>query len=127
MFDFTECSNKALGAESDPSNFPLPSSLHVFENCAQQLKYNWTALTTCAHTDAEALQNAAAKTGNDRGIHFAPTVFVAGKEVSTMSGVDPKVLLAAVCKAYTGPKPAGCKNALEGDATQIVERSACKI
>ena len=55
------------------------------------------------------MEIAAAKHGSDRGIHFAPTVFVNGKTVSGNTGVDINAMLKTICSEYKGTKPAGCK------------------
>lgn len=129
MFDFVECANEQFGAVTEPANFPDPTVVRPLETCANKLKYNWTELSTCAKRDSPPLAIAAAKKGHERGIAFAPTVFVAGTEVSTMQGVDAKKVLAAICKAYTGKKPAGCKSVVEEKALSSTELqdSTCKI
>jgi hypothetical protein len=111
MFDFVECANAAMGAQSDPGNFPLTTAVDVMKNCATKLKYNWEKLTECTKTDAQQLEIAAAAHGYNRGIHFAPTVFVSGKEVSGQTGVDIKAMLKTICDDYKGTKPAACSAA----------------
>ena len=96
------------GASGD---FPDPSAVDTLKECATQLKYDWTKLSECTKTSAPALQNAVALIGSQRGVAFAPTVYVNGKEISTMQGVDINKMLAAICAAYKGEKPAGCKSA----------------
>jgi hypothetical protein len=129
MFAFVECANAKMGGGAS-GDFPDPSAVDTLKECATQLKYDWAKLSKCTKTDAPVLQNAVALAGSQRGVAFAPTVYVDGKEISTMQGVDINKMLAAICAAYKGEKPAGCKSASLDNSSAIkqqTEQQACAV
>mmetsp|Transcript_20467 Transcript_20467/g.32640 ORF Transcript_20467/g.32640 Transcript_20467/m.32640 type:complete len:175 (-) Transcript_20467:79-603(-) len=75
--------------------------------CAAKAKLDFAALQSCASgSDGQEANAAQAKLTPDHpGV---PYILINGQPVD-----DTNHLLAAVCKAYTGEKPAGCQGALE--------------
>ena len=75
------------------------------QRCATPLGLNADEVFRCARLRGPDLQNAAAGEAATREIHFAPTVFLNGEQVKSITVAD-------VCKAYKGvSKPAACKQA----------------
>jgi hypothetical protein len=72
---------------------------------------SWTTVSTCAKTEASAVQTEGKKaTPSDH--QYVPWVLVGGKLLQNTN-----LLTQSICNAYTGPKPASCKKTETIDAT----------
>ena len=121
MFDLGECVNDALGFSEDPATFPDydGATSDLVPACAKKLGLDEAALFRCAREQGPTLQNAAAGEGAKRGIRFAPTLFIDGKQQTAT-----KITLRQICDAYTGPKPKACSGAEEEPVEAVANEPA---
>ena len=113
QFDLGECLNDALGFVKDIGHFPNynMTTHETISTCLAQTKATAKLrpddVYKCARNDGPALQNEAAGEGQKRGIAFAPTLFIDGKQTSGST-----ISVKQICDAYKGSsKPAACKSA----------------
>jgi len=86
--------------------------------CASSLGININPITNCVSANGKTLLTTSIQQTNNLGINASPNLLVNGVcmygSLDSCQNVDPTTnqILQAVCAAYTGTQPAGCKAAL---------------
>jgi interferon gamma-inducible protein 30 len=90
--------------------------------CAKAWAYDNMALTNCANGDEGKALDQAAFAATPADHTYVPWATVNGVNICTEAGCDE--VLAGVCKAYTGAKPAACAAAAARAAPAPAARAA---
>jgi len=86
--------------------------------CASNLGIKFDPITSCVNTNSKALLTTSIQQTNKLGISASPNLFVNGAclygSLDSCQNVDPtsNQILQAICDAYTGTKPSGCKGTI---------------
>ena len=123
-FAFNECVNDQLGAVSDPGHFPRLDVKGALDTCAMSQHIDPQQLYACARERGPQLLDGTASEGNRRGVAFAPTEYINGKQMADYTNVT----LAAVCEAYKGAnKPPACSSKAAAAAPQPRAQRPCRV